>query len=926
MVNWIAVVLRFLKPRLGPTVALFILSGFCTQPAVGGYGQIPLFFVENRGQAGDAVRYIVKGPRLAGYFEPAQVLVAVGQSKFRLTFPGSSPTISPEGVRPLPGRVNFLVGAANEWKVNLPTFDGITYRGIFPGVDLVYTAVDGQLKSDFILEPGVDPSTIRLQYEGAGTVRLDGGALIIPSAAGDFRENAPVIYQEINGSRVPVEGAFRLFSDGVVGFRVGSYDRSRPLLIDPVLTYSTYLGGGGSDNITGIAIDASGNAYVSGWTDSTDLPVPGAFRASISGGVDAFVAKLNPAGTALIYCTYLGGRGDDRAFGIAVDSSGNAYVTGWTSSSAFPTAWPMQSTLAGGKDAFVAKLNPAGNALVFSTYLGGNGTDSGNGIAVDASGNAYIAGYTSSTNFPVISAYQNSNRGMTDAFVTKLDAFGSLIYSTYLGGNGDDRASSIAIDTARNAYVTGGTTSTNYPVASPVQPANGGSQDAFVSKLGPSGNTLAYSTYLGGTGGGPGTAEAGNAIAVDSAGAAYVAGATSSFNFPVTAGVLQAVNMGGGDDAFIAKLNPAGNALVYCTFLGGGSLDYATGIAVDFVGNAYVAGYTASYDFLTSRPLQPGNAGLYDAFLAKVNPTGTALVSSTYLGGAGSDAANAVAVDALANAYLAGQTASTDFRLQNPYQTFNGGPYGGFVAKLSPGWTAGVFLNGAWYIDANRSGGFDPAGGDKIFAFGQSGDIPVAGDWSGSGTVRIGVFRNGQWLLDYNGNGVWDGAAGGDRLYVLGQAGDIPVTGDWSGSGTAKIGVFRGGFWMLDTNGNGQWDAAGTGDTGFWFGNSTYTPVVGDWNGSGVAKAGLFVNGSWYLDLNGDGQWTGGTDQILGFGKSGDIPLVGDWAGSGKSNIGVFRSGYWILDMNGNGMLDGIGIGESGFWLGNATFKPVVLR
>jgi len=445
--------------------------------------------------------------------------------------------------------------------------------------------------------------------------------------------------------------------------------------------------------------------------------------------------------------------------------------------------------------------------------------------------------------------------------------------------------------------------------------------------LSPSGSALVYSTYLGGAGGALGATETGTAIAVDSAGAAYVAGATDSSNFPVTAGAPQPTNLGGGADAFVAKFNASGTSLAYCTYLGGSSFDYATGIAVDFMGNAYIAGYTASYDFLSLRALQPGNAGSYDAFVTKLNSAGTTVLSSTYQGGGSSDSANAIAVDALANIYVAGQTQSGAFPLVNPLQSFNAGSYGGFVSKISPGWKAAAFLNGTWYIDANRNGGFDgTAAGDQIFTFGQAGDVPVVGDWSGSGAAKIGVFRNGQWLLDYNGNGVWDGVAGGDRLYTFGQAGDKPVVGDWSGSGTVKIGVFRGGFWMLDLNGNGQWDGAGTGDSGFWFGNSSYIPVTGDWNGTGTSKAGLFINGTWYLDINGDGVWTAGVDQAANFGQSGDLPVTGDWSGSGKTSIGIFRSGYWLLDLNGNGAFDGVGIGESAFWLGNSSFTPVVVR
>jgi len=920
----------FRTARFWVAAASCLVSAFFVQPAQAGYGQIPVFFVENRGQFGTEsaadppIRYVVKGPSLTGYFSANQVLLTLGQSSFRVSFPGANPAPALEGIRAMAARINFMRGDRRDWRTGLPAYGGIAYRNIFPGVDLVYSVSANSLKSDFYLAPGSDPSDIHMQYEGAGLARIDEtGALVLAGSRGEFRENAPVIYQEISGTRRNVEGSFRIWPDGTVGFRLGPYDRTAPLVIDPELSYSTYLGGSSMDALTSLAVDNAGNAYVAGWTVSSDLPTVSRVQAQNGGGVDAFVAKLGPGGNSLIYCTYFGGRGDDRAFGIAVDSSGDAYVTGWTSSAAFPTASPMQSTIAGAKDAFVAKLSPAGNTLLYSTYLGGANSDSGYAIAVDAAGNAYIAGGTYSSNFPVLSAYQNSLKGQQNAFVTKLNSSGKLVYSTYLGGNGSDSAAGIAIDSAGNAYLTGGTTSTTFPTASPVQSASGGGQDAFITKLSPSGNALIYSTYLGGSGGGAGSLEAGTGIAVDASGAAYVTGSTDSANFPVTAGVVQATYFGGGSDAFVAKLNPAGSALVYSTYLGGSSVDYAGGIAVDFIGNAYVAGYTASSDFLSLRAFQAGNAGTYNAFVTKLNPAGAAVVWSTYLGGSGSDAGYGIAADPFGSAYVVGLTQSSNFPLLNPVQNFNGGSYGGFVSKLSSGWVSAVFSNGTWYVDRNRNGAWDgtPAG-DQMFAFGQSGDIPIVGDWTGSGTAKIGVFRSGQWLLDCNGNGVWDGVAGGDCLYNFGQAGDKPVVGDWNGNGKTKIGVFRGGYWMLDLNGNGQWDGTSGGDSAYWFGNSSYTPVVGDWTGSGTAKAGLFLNGTWYLDTTG----TGVAGQTAYFGQTGDLPLAGDWSGSGKSNIGVYRTGYWILDMNGNFVLDGIGIGEVGFWYGNSSFTPVLLR
>ncbi len=593
-------VLEFSHKRFWVVIVWCLLSGWLVQPAHAGYGHVPMYFVENRGQFGGSARYVVRGPPFTGYFASAEVVFLAGGGALRISFQGANSTPAIEGMEPMVARINFLIGATGEWKTNLPAWNSITYRAVFPGIDLIYTSSGDRLKSDFIVAPGADPGVIGLRYgttRDTTAVRLDEtGALVLPAASGEFRENAPVLYQEIAGRRAPVEGSFLIRSDGTVGFRVGAYNHARTLIIDPVLSYSTYLGGGGMDAITSVAVDGAGNAYLAGWTTSTDLPSVNPAQALQGGSVDAFVAKLGPGGNSLIYCTYLGGRGDDRAFGIAVDSAGNAYVTGWTASSAFPTVLSLQSALAGGKDAFVAKLNPAGNVLLYSTYLGGAGNDSGNGIAVDSTGNAYVAGYTDSTNFPTRNAYQNSNRGSENAFVAKLSSSGTLVYSTYLGGNGSDAAAAIAVDSSGDAYVAGGTTSTNFPTAAPLQAASGGNQDAFIAKLSPAGNTLIYSTYLGGSGGLPGSMEAATAIAVDASGAAYVAGATSSTNFPVTSGALQATNMGEGD-AFVSKLNPAGSALVYSTYLGGSSVDYASGIAVDFLGDAYVSGYTASSDY-----------------------------------------------------------------------------------------------------------------------------------------------------------------------------------------------------------------------------------------------------------------------------------------------------------------------------------------
>ncbi|MGH9667144.1 MAG: SBBP repeat-containing protein, partial [Bryobacteraceae bacterium] len=373
--------------------------------------------------------------------------------------------------------------------------------------------------------------------------------------------------------------------------------------------YSTYLGGSGFTAATGVAVDSYGDAFIAGWTETRDIPASGAAAQTNAGGVDAFVAKLAPAGNSLVYVTYLGGGLEDRAFGIAADTVGDVAITGVTYSTDWPVLGAAPARLKGYKNAFVARLNPSGN-LVFSTCLGGSGSDSGNAVALDSFGNAYVAGVASSTNFPVLSPYQAANRGGQDAFVSKFSAAGALLYSTYLGGSGDDQANGIAVDAFGQAVVTGGSFSTNFPTAGALQPSNHGGEDAFVTRLISSGSALSFSTYLGGSGGTPVNQEQGTAVAIDTSANIYIAGVTSSTDFPVAAA---AQSYGGGiSDAFAAEIAYTGAALVYSTYLGGNDLDWATGIAVDSSNRAWIGGYTSSTGFPLVLPIQQQLKGDYD--------------------------------------------------------------------------------------------------------------------------------------------------------------------------------------------------------------------------------------------------------------------------------------------------------------------------
>jgi Beta-propeller repeat len=598
----------------------------------------------------------------------------------------ANPRAEAAGRRLATGACNYFIGAdATRWVTDIPIYEGVSYRDIYPGVDLVYYGTQGQLKYDFVVSAGADPSTIGLDFEGAESITITPtGDLLIGTLRGEICQHRPLVYQDTAGGKREVGGHYVRAGRRRVGFQVGSYDPTRPLVIDPVVTYSTYLGGHGSDGGFGIAVDSEGNAHVTGETFAPSFPTtPGAFRETDPDAVfsDAFVTKLDPTGSSLIYSTYLGGHGNDSGLGIALDGNGNAYVTGRTESRDFPTtpgAFQRFSPDArpGVGHPFVTKLNPAGSALFYSTFLGGKAqsdpqSDQGAAITVDGGGHAYVTGRTESPSFPTTpGAFQHTDPdpapGHSDAFVTKLDPTGSaLIYSTYLGGHGEDSARGIAVDRKGHAYVTGRTDSRHFPTTpgafQPVDPDPGNS-DAFVTKLSPAGSALIYSTYLGGTG-----LDEGEAIAVDRDGNAYITGTTGSDDFPTTDGAFQQSDPDPGfSDAFVTKLDPTGSALIYSTYLGGsGQGDEGSGIAVDGDGNAYITGTTLSDTFPTTpdafQPADPDTPGHSDAFMTKLDPTGSTLIYSTYLGGTGEDIGRGIAVDQNRNVYVTGLTRASDF-------------------------------------------------------------------------------------------------------------------------------------------------------------------------------------------------------------------------------------------------------------------------
>jgi len=640
------------------------------------------------------------------------------------------------GCTPLPGKANYFIGNdPAKWRTNVPTFAKVHYQDLYPNIDLLYYDNQRQLEYDFVVNPGADPGLIALGFQGVDSLEVDPqGDLLLYTTSSTLRQRKPFIYQEVNGLRREVAGGYVLKNARQVGFQVAAYDASRPLIIDPVLFYSTYLGGSGDDEGTSIAVDAAGNAYVTGTTDSINFPtVAGSFDTSFGGGaLDVFVTKLNPTGSGLVYSTYLGGSGseDTRTGGqIAVDAAGSAYVAGATDSPDFPTtSGAFQSTLAGPADAFVTKLDPSGSALLYSTYLGGSSGDGAFGIVVDAAGSAYVAGATTSSNFPTTSgAFQTTRVNFQEGFVTKLNPAGTgLVYSTYLRGT--NGILGLAIDAVGSAYVTGITPLTNLPTTlGAFQPSHGGGgNDAFVVKLNPAGSGLGYATYLGGSG-----SDGADGIAVDAAGNAYVSGGTLSSNFPTTSGAFQTA-LAGGVDAFVTKLNPLGTGLIFSTYLGGSANDQANAVALDPMGNAYVAGGTSSTDFPTTvGAFQTSNAGSTDAFITKLNPFGTGLVYSTYLGGSGADQGSGIALDTLPNpnAYVTGNTNSVDFptTIGAFDTTYNGGRFDAFVAKITdvvlpPGPTVGKVTGGGSINVPNGIGTFG------LIAQRQASDSSIHGD------------------------------------------------------------------------------------------------------------------------------------------------------------------------------------------------------
>ena len=685
--------------------------------------------VPNAGQSDPSVRFEARASGGAVYFTPREVVLAQVPGAVRLRFDGarSRPALRPVGRQP--GVVNDLRGGAARWRTGLPTYAGVGYQGLYPGIDVRHE-VDGRpagpwVRTSYRIAPRADLERLRWRYEGATALRVDsetGEIRVRVAGRPAVAQAAPTAWQQVAGRRVPVDVRYTAAADGSVGLRVGAHDRRRMLLVAPVaargtqtgrpgLRYSTFLGGRGWDEAYDVDVDPGGGAYVTGLTFSSEFPRAGARRSAFGGAYDAFVARISPQGT-LLYSTYLGGGQNDVGHNIAVDRRGNAYITGRTRSADFPVRGAMQPKVRGRgcqgvrcDDAFVTKLSRRGT-IAYSTYLGGEASEDGWGIAVDRRGSAYVTGNTDSRDFPTRDAAQPTNRSRPcrgdlpcplEVFVTKLTPSGRrMAYSTYLGGARSDTSGGIAVDRGGSAYVTGTTRSSDFPTRNARARTIGGRScgpppgvpclDVFVTKLSSSGRSLRYSTYLGGT-----QNERSGGIAVDGRGRAYVTGSTTSTDFPTARAVQPAIANATCEppgieevcaDAFVSGLSAAGRRLRFSTYLGGNAEDRGLGIAVDRRGGIHVAGSTDSRQFRTRNPLQATLGGGIDGFVATLAPGGRALRDSTYLGGRENERINAIAVDQQGAAVLAGRSDSPDFPTTTAFQDTLAGDFDAFVTKL----------------------------------------------------------------------------------------------------------------------------------------------------------------------------------------------------------------------------------------------------
>jgi len=899
------------------------------QMIVENLNRMPLVFTENQGQLHEDVGFYVQGSDKTLYFTPKGVTFALTGTTadnetpqrwvVKLDFVGANPAVRARGEERQRAIISYFKDRPQDWKTGIPTYGKIAYSELWPGIDLIYTGTVNKLKYEFVVKPGADPNQIRLAYRGAAGISVkETGQLVVTTPLASFGDAEPYAYQEIDGQRVEVPMAYELNgkTSGDVfeyGFDIGNYDRTKPLILDPaVLVYCGYIGGTGSDMGFAIAVDAEGNAYVTGGTNSTEASFPVVVGPDLTynGNGDVFVAKVNANGTGLVYCGYIGGNDGEAGYGIAVDASGNAYVTGQVRSTqpSFPVLNGPDLTYNGGDyDAFVAKVNASGTALTYCGYIGGTDLDWGRGIAVDASGNAYVTGWTNSTqaSFPeVVGPDLTFNGGEYDAFVAKVNASGTaLSYCGYIGGTDVDRGAGIAVDASGYAYVTGSTSSSqaSFPVAIGPDLTHNGGNDVFVTKVNASGANLVYSGFIGGD-----NQDYGDGIAVSLSGNAYVTGdaASTEASFPVVGGPDLTHN-GGYQDAFAAKVKADGTALDYCGYIGGTDWDEGQGIAVDNCW-AYVTGWTESSE--SSFPVVNGPDLTYngsrDAFVAKINADGTALDFCGYIGGTDVDASFGIGVDLSGNAYVAGHTWSTETSFPvvvGPDLTHNGGTYDAFVAKIGSGFLA----RGYWRFN-------EGSGSTAYDATNNNNDGTITGPgwtWTSgiSGSALYfnggGQFFDGDGVtvphsssLDINGRftvEAWIKATGSDNYLAIVDKYEYqdPLSKGFTlylNNGNLRLSIY--------SASHGEGTCIGTSDLR----DNTWHHVAGTWDGDSMR---VYVD----CQMERKAAWTcppASTTNNLGIGKrlsghGGYMPFLGN-----IDEVRIYSSGRKCGDVNADGTIN----------------------
>jgi Beta-propeller repeat len=890
-----------------------------SNPVQTNYGKTPLLFEINKGQTDRQAEFISRGAGYTLYLTKTEAVFSLktndaqSHDVLRMKLGGANKGATLEASDEAITKTNYYIGKKKF--ENVSNYRKVNYKKLYDGIDAVfYGNANNRLEYDFTVAPNADAAQIELTFDGAENVSIDdAGNLVLKTENTELVQQKPFAYQIIEGETHEIASRYVLSNKNTVKFELGEYDKSKTLIIDPTIDYLTYLGGSSLDLVDSIKVDAAGNAFVTGGTSSTNFPGPN----SGSGNLDTavYVSKISPDGQSVLYTTFLDGSKFDGVLeffygdtgnDIAIDAAGNAYISGVTESADFPTSSNAYQTdrycnryrgiCEFPQEAFVAKLNPQGT-VVYSTYLGGGKLDYANGIVIDSAGKAYVTGGTNSgLTFPKKNQFQTTGFFGTgdDAFITVFNADGSdIVYSSGFGGNIRDDANDIAIDAANNVYITGRTESDDtFPIKNGFQTTNGGGKDVFVAKFNTSLSgdaSLIYSTLLGGGG-----TDEGFGIAVDDLNQAYITGITGSFDFPLQ-NAFRSTNQI--NEAFVSVISSTGNALVNSSFLGGSNQEEGRDITLGNAGVIYVTGNTLSPDFPKALPFQTAIAGNRDAFITKLK-FGAGVMSSSFLGGNGFDSGEGIDVRGN-HIFVIGVTGSNNLAttggvLQpNPGATSNNTD--GFVARILDTQidSVGVFRGTSSFVITQST--------TNIVAqtlpntSGLAGQKAVSGDFDGDTITNTGTFTNGTWKVRSSNFPI----ASLVKTITFGASGDLAVVGDWNGDGIDTPGVFRpntGQFILTDSTETAP--SFNFNITRANFGVAGDLPIAGDWDGDGKDSIAVFRPSTGETFFTNDDVSVTTTlpvtqnpsiDFVAFIGLAGDLPIAGDWNGDGKDSLGVYR-------------------------------------